>query len=567
VERRLLRLNGEAFLAEISALPVEFDGVTSVMVLARDINERKRWEIALQASVENAETAQKREREQAQLLERFYQHTHDCIVLLDRNFNFIRVNQAYADSCKRAVDEFPGHNHFDFYPSSLIEDFKQVVATGIAYRAFTRPFSFPDHPEWGETYWDLSLVPILNASGEIDLLLFTLKDVTARHRAELTLSKTNRELITISACDSLLVHASDEAELLNGMCRMIVEKNGYCMAWVGYAEQDEQKSVRPQSHAGDGDDFIAKAQFSWGDNQYGRGPTGTAIRTGKTIVVHNIKTTECRPWCDHALACGFTSSIALPLHDGKNIFGVLSIYSNELNVFEDEEIRLLEQLADDLSFGICGLRSGLARKQAEEKVIAYVQQLEESMQGTLQAVSNMVEQRDPYTAGHERRVGIIAADIAREMGWPEEKCNILKLIGLVHDLGKISTPAEILSKPGRLTALEYEMVKCHVEKGYEILKDVKFPLPIAEIIRQHHEHMDGSGYPQGLKGQDILPEARIIAVSDVLESMASHRPYRPALGVESALKEIVDHRDTFYDGNVVDALLKLVREKGYQLPS
>jgi len=141
------------------------------------------------------------------------------------------------------------------------------------------------------------------------------------------------------------------------------------------------------------------------------------------------------------------------------------------------------------------------------------------------------------------------------------------MIGLVHDIGNISIPAEILSKPGRLTPSEYSLVKEHVERGYEILKDVKFPLPIAEIIRQHHERMDGSGYPFGLKGQEILPEARILAVADVLESMASHRPYQPALGIEVALKEIFDHRETSYDASVVDALLKMLREKGYQLPS
>ena len=207
------------------------------------------------------------------------------------------------------------------------------------------------------------------------------------------------------------------------------------------------------------------------------------------------------------------------------------------------------------------------RKRSEQRISAYVKQLENSMHGTLQAVANMVEFRDPYTAGHERRVGIIASDIGRELGLSEEKCKNLQFIGLVHDIGKISIPSEILSKPGRLTALEFEMVKVHAEKGYEILKDVEFHLPIAKIIRQHHERMDGSGYPLGLKGQDILPEARIIAVADVLESMASHRPYRPALGIEVALKEIIDHRGSQFDAEVVDAVLKLIHDKGYKLPS
>lgn len=206
------------------------------------------------------------------------------------------------------------------------------------------------------------------------------------------------------------------------------------------------------------------------------------------------------------------------------------------------------------------------RQRAEEKIAAYVLQLEGAMQETLQAVSNMVEMRDPYTAGHERRVGIVAADIAREMGWTEDRCESLKLIGLVHDIGKIAIPAETLTKPTRLTPIEYEIVKTHVEQGYQILKDVHFPLPIADIIRQHHERMDGSGYPQHLKGDAILPEARVLAVADVLESMSSHRPYRPALGLEAAMAEIEQHRTLWFDPEVVDALVRLVREKAYRLP-
>jgi len=206
-------------------------------------------------------------------------------------------------------------------------------------------------------------------------------------------------------------------------------------------------------------------------------------------------------------------------------------------------------------------------KRAEEKIAAYIRQLEGTMRGTLQAVANMVDLRDPYTSGHERRVGIIAGDIARELGWSEVDAENLQLIGLVHDIGKIAIPAEILSKPARLTPLEYAMIKSHAEKGYEILKDVEFPLPIAEIIREHHERIDGSGYPRGLRGSEIRLEARIIAVADVLEAMASHRPYRPSLGLDAAVAELETHRGTWFDVDVVDATVRLIREKGYQLPA
>ncbi len=206
------------------------------------------------------------------------------------------------------------------------------------------------------------------------------------------------------------------------------------------------------------------------------------------------------------------------------------------------------------------------RKHTEEQIASYVRQLEGAMQGTLRAISNMVELRDPYTAGHERRVGLIAGAIAREMGWDAERCKNLELVGLVHDIGKIAVPAEILSKPGRLSPLELELVKCHAQAGYDILKDVEFAAPVAEIIRQHHERMDGSGYPRGLRGTEILPEARVLAVADVVESMAAHRPYRPALGLEVALAEIDKNRGRLYDSEVADAIARLVRQKNYRMP-
>jgi len=200
------------------------------------------------------------------------------------------------------------------------------------------------------------------------------------------------------------------------------------------------------------------------------------------------------------------------------------------------------------------------------QALALTSRLERSMKGTLQAVARMVDLRDPYTAGHERRVGLIAAAIGREMGWDDEHCGHLEMVGLVHDIGKIAVPAEILSKPTKLNANEFAMIKGHAESGYEILQNVQFDLPVADIVRQHHERLDGSGYPQGLKGDAILPEARVLAVADVLESMSTHRPYRPALGVDAALEELQKNSGILYDGKVVDAVVRLIREKGFVLP-
>lgn len=206
------------------------------------------------------------------------------------------------------------------------------------------------------------------------------------------------------------------------------------------------------------------------------------------------------------------------------------------------------------------------RKHAQEQIASYLRQLETSMRGTLRAVANMVEWRDPYTAGHQRRVGAMASAIAKEMGMPEDQCRELELTSLVHDVGKIAVPAEILSKPGALSGIEMEIIKAHAEAGFEILKEVDFAWPLATIIRQHHERLNGSGYPQGLRDGQILIAAQIIAVADVIEAIASHRPYRPSLGIDKSLEEIQAGRGILYGREVVDSALRLFRDKGYKLP-
>jgi PAS domain S-box-containing protein len=205
--------------------------------------------------------------------------------------------------------------------------------------------------------------------------------------------------------------------------------------------------------------------------------------------------------------------------------------------------------------------------RAEEEIKGYVKKLEHAMRGTLEVVSRMVELRDPYTQGHERRVAEICAAIGTELGLAAERIEGLRVAGSVHDVGKIAVPAEILSKPSRLTPAEYELVKQHAQLGYEVLKEVQFPWPVAEVAWQHHERMDGSGYPRGQKGEAILLEARILAVADTLEAMSSHRPYRPGLGIDRALGEIEGGRGRLYDPQVVDACLRLYREKGFTLPA
>ena len=205
------------------------------------------------------------------------------------------------------------------------------------------------------------------------------------------------------------------------------------------------------------------------------------------------------------------------------------------------------------------------RKRAEEELQRTLASLRNAVGTTIQVMASAVETRDPYTAGHQSRSANLARAIATEMGLSQDQVDAVRLAGSIHDIGKLSIPAELLSKPTKLSPIEYDLIKEHALQGYNILRNVESPWPLADMVHQHHERMDGSGYPQQLKGEALLLEARILAVADVVESMASHRPYRAALGIEAALAEIEKNKGRLYDEPVAEACLKLFRERGFQL--
>lgn len=223
----------------------------------------------------------------------------------------------------------------------------------------------------------------------------------------------------------------------------------------------------------------------------------------------------------------------------------------------------LERLAPAVQRALHEVDEHSERLRAEEKLRKTLAEMRKAMGGVIQAFIYTVESRDPYTAGHQQRVADLARSIASMMGLGSEQIEAVRMGGSIHDLGKIQVPAEILSKPGALTPLEYEMIKRHPKTGYEILKDVDFPWDIARIVLQHHERLDGSGYPDGISGEDIEVESRVMAVADVVEAMSSHRPYRPALGIDKALEEIVSRKGVAFDADAVDACVRLF-EGGYR---
>jgi len=206
-------------------------------------------------------------------------------------------------------------------------------------------------------------------------------------------------------------------------------------------------------------------------------------------------------------------------------------------------------------------------KKLEKKVLDLEKskkRLQKTMEGAINTIGKIAETRDPYTAGHQKNVSQIATFIAQEMKLPKDKVEGIRIASLVHDIGKNGLPAEILSRPAKLTEIEFKLIKDHSKIGHDILKSIEFPWPVAQIVLQHHERLNGSGYPQGLKGEDILMEAKILGVADVVEAMSSHRPYRPALGIDKALEEISKNKNILYDPEVVDACLKLFKRKEFK---
>lgn len=241
-----------------------------------------------------------------------------------------------------------------------------------------------------------------------------------------------------------------------------------------------------------------------------------------------------------------------------NPLGAIGCYWSTTHQATPFQTRLLQILANMTA-------AALENVHFTEELKRRVEKLERSFESTLLSISKIVDLRDAYTAGHENEVGLVACQIGRKLGYSEEHSQLLKWAGMVHDVGKIAMPAEILSKPGRLSSIEYKLVQTHAQMSYDILQGVEMNYPLAEVVLQHHERLDGSGYPQGLRGDEILQDAKIIAVADVFEAMVSHRPYRAGLGYDLALKELIDHKHTKYDANIVDVLVDLVLNEGLRI--
>lgn len=465
-----------------------------------------------------------------------FENARDVIITFDLRGNITAVNNAVTEYGFRK-DDLVGKSMLKFVAKRHWPRLLKELARVTRGKPFEGEIEVAT-PK-GEKSAEYRSNPI-RRGGKVVGFQTILRDITERKWLE-------GKLAVIRTLERRLVLSRDEAKIAQAMVEAVREVLGIEDCGLFLVDEEGQRLILAAHSLGcppGPEKFPLDSE---------RGIVPAVARLGETIYYVPDTSQESRFWPGTRPN---RSELCVPLKVKGRVLGVLNAESEELDAFSLEDRQLLEVLANASAVALENVRLFTALEQSNTR-------LQQLLQRMVDVLTATIETRDPYIVGHQRRVTELACEIARELGLPQGQIEGLRMAGLIHDIGKISVPSEILSKPGRLTDMEFEMIKRHPQVGYNILKEIEFPWPVADIILQHHERLDGSGYPQGLKGDEIILEARILAVADVVEAMSSHRPYRPAHKLDEALEEISKNRGILYDPQVVDACLRLFRERGF----
>ncbi|MEI7611188.1 MAG: HD domain-containing phosphohydrolase, partial [Rhodospirillaceae bacterium] len=377
------------------------------------------------------------------------------------------------------------------HPADRIAEVEQIYIKSII-----APGKFADHEILAV---DGRRIPVEISAGTFmaddgrRVVIASFRDISERVTAESAMRRLNWALSAVNRAAMAIATTKTESEMMKQLCEGLTS-DVFTVAWVGIAEVDSEQSVTIAAKAGISLDYLDNIRVSWGDNQLGRGPTGTAIRKARTQVDNDHQCDPLfAPWAELAAKHQIHSSMATPLIRGDRTFGALTVYSTEINAFTEEVVRLFEDLAKELVVGLDARAHMLAYQDEARKYLEEKLRYKGVLEQTIAALATTIAKRDPYTAEHQNRVADLAVDVALKLGWDTDRCESVYLAGLVHDIGKINVPSEILNKPGKLLQIEFELVKLHPMTGYEILKGIDFPWKLADITRQHHERLDGSG--------------------------------------------------------------------------
>ena len=536
-----IRKDGSTFYTEVHGSSYTFDDEQLFLAVIRDITEQKQSQDLLLMEKEKAQK---------------YLDIAEVIMLaLNKEGEITLINQKGNQVLGYEKDELIGRNWFETcVPERIRKErrhfFRKLIAGETELIEFYENLILTKSGEEKIIAWHSTIVR--DEKGHNIGTLSSGEDITERKRAENLLNALNQASVAMGAAQThkeIFDAISEELKQLDISCMLFPLDETQGMLFTEYLSYESKalKTVEKlvgKKHEGfsfpiDTVDIYRevvrekKILFKENSEQILRQILPKLAKKPATQIIQLLRVQKI---------------ISAPLIIEDRVIGLFSIQSDTLT---RKDIPAATAFADQLS-------------SAWNK-IGLLQNLRKTVEGTIHTIAATVEARDPYTAGHQTRVADLSAAIASEIGLASDQVEGIKMAGVIHDLGKVQVPAEILSKPGKLSELEFDMIKTHSQVGFDLLKNIEFPWPIAQMVLQHHEVMNGSGYPQGLKGDEILLEARILAVADIVEAMSSHRPYRPALGIEKALDQIIKEKGTLLDPDVVEACLK-VFEQGYKLP-
>ena len=547
-ELELVKKNGEKIWVEVREFPEIKDGKTIAIIGSlTEITERKQAEDTI--------------KHQLAEITNYYKNIPIGLAIFNRDLRFLKINDMLAQ-----INGIPAEEHLnktvkEIVPALELQVLKitaEILRTGEPVKNIE--FSGETLAEPGVKHvWLEGWYPLKDDSGKITGFSVIVQDITERKQAEERIKHLNLVLYAIRKVNQLIVREKDCEKLLKGACKNLIKTRGYYHARIVLL--DEERKINTYTEAGLGKDFLPLVKLlKKGEIT----PCGRLALKKSDVVIIKDPVSAC-PDCPLVQACSARGSVMTArLEHAGMIYGVMSVSIPVHFITDKEEQTLFKEIAGDIALGLHNIEMREKLDKQTHDLQQSYQRTKRAMDATIETVSKIVEAKDPYTAGHQLRVSQLTTTIAKELNLSPDKIEGIRIASLIHDIGKISVPTEILSKSTTLSDIEFSLIKEHSRIGYDILKAIDFSYPVANIVLQHHEKINGSGYPGGLKGDEIFLEAKIICVADVVEAMSSHRPYRPALGVDKALEEITKNRSILYDPEVVDICLKLFKEKEFK---